>query len=116
MNALCINANWTELAPIVYETWPNTTLPTAITDIYRFWPFNAFGGQGQGYNNVTALDEVFGWHNQEGTRASFILNETRPSKRSFLKVLITKLTSPTSFHEVPSAREYGRLQYRSLIL
>jgi hypothetical protein len=113
-NALCVNVNRTELAPIVYETWPNTTLPTTSIDILRFWPWNAFGGEGQGYNNATVLDDVFGWRNQKDAKSN-VVNETRPSKNSILKVLITKLTFPASLHEVPSAREYRKPRYRSLV-
>jgi hypothetical protein len=92
MNALGVNANRTELAPIEYETWPDVKLPTAPIDIMRFWPWNAFSDQEQGYNNVTMLNEVFGWHNQESKYA--LGNETRPSRSSSLKFLFTKLTIP----------------------
>jgi hypothetical protein len=113
MNALCVNVDQTELAPIVYETWPSTKLPTTSFDILRFWPMNAFGGEGQGYNNATVLDEVFGWRNQK--QALGLANETRPSKNISLKVPIIKPTFPASLHEVPSAREYRKPRYRSLV-
>lgn len=69
LNALCVNANRTELAPIIYETWPYAINVTKSTpeDIMRLWPRRAFGTD-TNTNNHTVLDDVFGWRDEADTR------------------------------------------------
>lgn len=53
MNVLCANLNETELAPIVYDAWPNNETVTGLNwDVLRA---NATT------TNKTVVDELFGW-------------------------------------------------------
>lgn len=64
-NALCVNANRTELAPIVYETWPNSReFSTSNLSILGFWPSGAFENGTVTYNR-TVLDAIFDWRDDE---------------------------------------------------
>ncbi|KAH7091921.1 hypothetical protein FB567DRAFT_226616 [Paraphoma chrysanthemicola] len=67
LNALCITANRSELAPIVYETWPGAILPNTTANPREFWPDMAYSGSNGNMqaNNDTALDTLFGWRNVE---------------------------------------------------
>ncbi|KAH7067989.1 hypothetical protein BKA63DRAFT_103651 [Paraphoma chrysanthemicola] len=67
LNALCVGANRSELAPIVYETWPGANLPNTSSDARDFWPTMAYSGSNSNMqaNNDTALDTLFGWRNVE---------------------------------------------------
>lgn len=59
LNVICINANCTELAPIVYEAWPGAvTLNTKIA--FDFW---SAGGLSRNLSldarNATVFDTLF---------------------------------------------------------
>ncbi|KAF1937476.1 hypothetical protein EJ02DRAFT_437830 [Clathrospora elynae] len=63
LNVLCVNAKKEELAPIVYETWPNAVVMKNTSMAVNFWPIQAFT-DGTNANNQTELDGVFGWKNE----------------------------------------------------
>ncbi|KAF4632719.1 hypothetical protein G7Y89_g5404 [Cudoniella acicularis] len=65
LNVMCVNANQTELAPLVYVTWPNATknssdIPNQVLpwvgyqDDIQLLP-------GQNFLNSTVLDDIFEW-------------------------------------------------------
>ncbi|KAK5146118.1 hypothetical protein LTR04_001116, partial [Oleoguttula sp. CCFEE 6159] len=54
VNVLCVNMNQDELAPIVYETWPDAVTPVNTST----WPSQAPYAM-----NKTVVDDVFGWRN-----------------------------------------------------
>lgn len=66
--AVCVNANKTELEPIVYESWPYAIRANDSRDranIEKLWPDLAFGeGSSITSDNHTVLDEIFGWQNE----------------------------------------------------
>jgi hypothetical protein len=57
LNALCVSANRSELAPIVYETWPSAKKLNSTGK----WPFKMLSSE-TSTNNETVLDAIFGWH------------------------------------------------------
>ncbi|OCK83244.1 hypothetical protein K432DRAFT_402226 [Lepidopterella palustris CBS 459.81] len=59
MNVLCANMNEEELAPIVYEKWPNHQ-PVNIS-----WSTLIPGGD-RSTTNKTVVDDLFGWRNETG--------------------------------------------------
>ncbi|CAO2655079.1 Nn.00g118120.m01.CDS01 [Neocucurbitaria sp. VM-36] len=68
LNALCVNANTSDLEPIIYATWPNARKFENISDINRFWPIESFQDSNINMNNQTALDSVFGWKDENEDR------------------------------------------------
>ncbi|KAF2844922.1 hypothetical protein T440DRAFT_461331 [Plenodomus tracheiphilus IPT5] len=64
LNVLCVNANRSELEPIVYETWPNAVKMENTSMAVNYWPIQAFP-EGTDANNKTVLDDVFGWHDED---------------------------------------------------
>jgi hypothetical protein len=55
LHVLCANMNRSDLAPIVYEAWPN-----AITPVNGSWS-NLVPDKDKETSNKTAVDEIFGW-------------------------------------------------------
>ncbi|KAK7183842.1 hypothetical protein DPSP01_004462 [Paraphaeosphaeria sporulosa] len=55
MHVLCANVNETELAPIVYDVWPNNETVTITNWVSEGVQANATT------KNTTVLDELFGW-------------------------------------------------------
>jgi hypothetical protein len=76
INSLCVNANRTELAPLVYETWPDAVHYNSSdwisTPIQGLFTANAS-------NNDTVLDSIFGWKNY--SLEDLDIAHTRPSKQ-----------------------------------
>lgn len=68
LDVLCVNANRTELEPIVYETWPNAVKMENTSMAVNYWPIQAFP-QGTNSNNKTVLDEMFGWRDEDEDRS-----------------------------------------------
>lgn len=70
MNVLCINANASELGPIVYATWPNAiTNDTAIPNQKKpwvNWESDLQVKPGSNYPNTTVLDDLFQWGEKHG--------------------------------------------------
>ena len=59
VHVLCANMNETELAPIVYETWPNAELPIDLNS----WQNSI---QAKTTTNKTVVDDLFGWYDNGG--------------------------------------------------
>ncbi|KAJ4368480.1 hypothetical protein N0V83_006837 [Neocucurbitaria cava] len=68
INALCVNANTSDLEPIIYASWPNARKFDNISDINRFWPIESFQDSNTNMNNHTTLDSVFGWQDEDKDR------------------------------------------------
>jgi len=81
LDVLCVNANRTELEPLVYETWPNAVKMENTSMAVNYWPIQAFP-QGTNAINKTALDDLFGWRDEDEDRA-----RSRPgTKHNMLKM------------------------------
>lgn len=66
VNVLCANMNKTEIAPLIYTTWPHATLAnsSSMPGQAVAWPGYQDDIQlipGQDYLNSTAADDVFEW-------------------------------------------------------
>jgi hypothetical protein len=61
---MCANVKKEELAPIVYETWPNAMRIKDTSMAVNWWPILMFGA-GTNANNKTDLDDLFGWTDQD---------------------------------------------------
>ncbi|KAL6703897.1 hypothetical protein ACN47E_008933 [Coniothyrium glycines] len=68
INALCVNANQSDLEPIIYASWPNARKFENISDINRYWPIESFQDSNTNMNNHTALDDIFGWKDEDVDR------------------------------------------------
>ncbi|KAI1561785.1 hypothetical protein A1F96_07162, partial [Pyrenophora tritici-repentis] len=64
LNVLCVNANEEELAPIIYETWPNGIPMDDRSKAVNWWPVLGFP-EGTNTNNKTVLDDIFGWKDED---------------------------------------------------
>lgn len=102
LNALCVNANQTELAPIVYEAWPNVNgrLNTSIDALGTGYA-NALNSATE-INNKTLLDNLFGWRDQE-PGAEVPADEIRPGgpaiilecrEHAYLSIVFFKYPTP----------------------
>ncbi|KAF2108286.1 hypothetical protein BDV96DRAFT_587524 [Lophiotrema nucula] len=94
LQSVCINANREELAPIVYETWPNTNiseLPDGTTDSLL------------STNNKTALDDVFDWRDIQLDDWN---NEQKPWSRA--RPVFFKFPIPGNTILNHTASRYGR--------
>jgi hypothetical protein len=78
INVLCVNANRTELAPIIYETWPNAIRTNTSLDLIHIWPDLAFQGD-TNTNNNTVLNAIFDWHDENNTLTYSSKDHRRPS-------------------------------------
>ncbi|OCL08619.1 hypothetical protein AOQ84DRAFT_37209 [Glonium stellatum] len=58
IHVLCANMNRTELAPIVYEAWPDAELPVNLSS------WNSITTKTT--TNKTVVDDLFGWYNNGG--------------------------------------------------
>ena len=66
LNVLCVNLNKTELAPLVYVTWPNATLANSTTNPGRIVAWSGYQSEIQlanstSYLNRTVVDDIFEW-------------------------------------------------------
>lgn len=65
VNVLCANAAPSELAPIVFSTWPNSGMNWTISNDTLTPPVNWRDriqlNEGQKYLNSTGLDDIFHW-------------------------------------------------------
>lgn len=65
VNVLCANARPSELAPIIFATWPNSTMNRSISDDTLTppvdWRDRVQLREGQKYLNSTGLDDIFHW-------------------------------------------------------
>jgi hypothetical protein len=82
LNALCVNANKTELAPIVYETWPNANLRLNTSSEPPGSTWVKTQSSLTEINNQTVLDNLFGWRDQTGPNKYTQADEIRPSERA----------------------------------
>ncbi|CAE7034196.1 hypothetical protein P3342_007248 [Pyrenophora teres f. teres] len=64
LNVLCVNAKEDELAPIIYETWPNRIPMDDRSKAVNWWPVLGFP-EGTNTNNKTVLDDIFGWKDED---------------------------------------------------
>jgi hypothetical protein len=87
LNVMCVNANRTELAPIIYETWPNARRMNETMEWLDFWPYKAFGGNvSVDANNHTVLDKIFNWRDRNGVITGdnvYSPDRGRPSNQRF---------------------------------
>jgi hypothetical protein len=100
---LCVNANRSELAPIVYDTWPNARRPNNSFNTSEVWPYNAFVADSEP-NNHTLLDAIFGWRDIK-TRADW--NSARPGEVFYLLGYGINVNRRPSLLQVPTPRDYG---------
>jgi hypothetical protein len=78
INVLCVNANRTELAPIIYETWPNAI--RANESLIQSWETYALNGTGDtNTNNDTVLDAIFDWNDKNDTLTYSNSDHARPN-------------------------------------
>lgn len=61
MHVLCVNMNETELAPIVYDAWPNH-------EPFNVSKWNDVKGNAT-TTNVTVVDDIFGWNDGQSINA-----------------------------------------------
>lgn len=66
MNVLCANMNKTEIAPLIYTTWPNATMANTSTMPDQAVAFPGYQDDiqllpGQTYLNSTVVDDIFEW-------------------------------------------------------
>jgi hypothetical protein len=68
VNVLCVNMNETELAPLVYVTWPNAVFDTGtllpgqrLPKADGSWKNQAQNVPGQTFFNRTVVDDIFEW-------------------------------------------------------
>lgn len=97
LTATCVNANRTELAPIVYETWPHAIRTNKSIDSTDFWPLRAFN-DGSNTNNHTVLDDLFGWRDEQDDATP---DSGRPSKQEKSALPLYRLTADTVFLRFP---------------
>ncbi|CBX98555.1 hypothetical protein LEMA_P077940.1 [Plenodomus lingam JN3] len=101
LNVLCVNAKREELEPIVYETWPNAVKMENTSMAVNYWPIQAFP-DGTNANNMTVLDGVFGWRNEDEENT-----QARPVFLKFPKDANT-LANHTSTGPRPAAYLLGK--------
>lgn len=66
LNVLCVNMNKTEIAPLIYTTWPNATFANTSTMPGQAVAFPGYQNDiqllpGQLYLNSTVVDDIFEW-------------------------------------------------------
>lgn len=68
INVLCVNMNKTELAPLIYITWPNAKFNTGeqipgqrMPLLKENWVYEAVPVPGEDYLNSTVVDNIFEW-------------------------------------------------------
>lgn len=66
VNIVCANMNATELAPLIYVTWPNATTVNATNQVGQKQPWAGYQSEitvlpGETYLNSTVVDDIFQW-------------------------------------------------------
>ncbi|TVY73150.1 hypothetical protein LSUE1_G006034 [Lachnellula suecica] len=119
VNVLCINMNKTELAPLVYVTWPNatTTNVSTVPGQKMAWPGYEGDSQvlpGKQYANSTVVDDLFWWGEKYGRQPPIF--PMYPIDYNTL----TNITSPYSdsvylLVKSPNTTDYTMCQMRSFV-
>ena len=106
VNVLCANVNETEIAPLIYVTWPNATILTSKDNPTQKLASADYANDvqllpGESYLNSTVVDDIFEWgskyHRQPPVfpMVSHILLSSVPSKTCQLPIEYNSIANVT---------------------